>query len=296
MRRFYGIDVGGTTVKLGLFDEEGLLEKWELPTDISDNGKNIIGDIVRSLPGPADGASIGVPGAVLQDGTVNRCVNLGWGVCKPGDEFTALTGIPCRVVNDANAAAIGEQWRGGGAGYKSVLLVALGTGVGAGFVRSDRLLSGEHGAGGEIGHICVDPTEAETCGCGNHGCLEQYCSATGISRLAALGGLGHITAKELFDRAKEGEEAALSVADRTCDLLGRGIAAACCILDPEAVVIGGGVSRAGEFLRLRVDAAFRKYAFHACRETKICLAALGGEAGIYGNARLAMLISPAPAG
>lgn len=291
MRRYYGIDVGGTTVKLGLFSEEGLLEKWEIPTDTSDGGRNIVGDIVRSLPGPAEGASIGVPGAVLPDGTVNRCVNLGWGVCRPGDEFTALTGIPCRTVNDANAAAIGEQWRGGGAGFESVLLVALGTGVGAGFVDGGRLLAGAHGAAGELGHICVRPEETAVCGCGNRGCLEQYCSATGISRLAALAGLGQLTAKEVFDRAKEGDIEALSVADDVCDTLGRGIAAACAMYDPEAVVLGGGVSLAGEFLRLRVEAAFQKYAFHACRETKICLAALGGEAGIYGNARLAMSFS-----
>lgn len=289
MGKFYGIDVGGTTVKLGLFTEEGLLEKWEIPTDTSDGGRNIVRDIAASLPGPADGASIGVPGAVLPDGTVNRCVNLGWGVCRPGDEFTALTGIPCRMANDANAAAIGEQWRGGGAGFESVLLVALGTGVGAGFVSGDRLLAGVHGAAGEIGHICVDPTEPAACGCGNHGCLEQYCSATGITRLAALAGLGPITAKEVFDRAKAGDATALSVADRSCEILGRGIASACALFDPEAVVLGGGVSLAGEFLRSRVEASFQKYAFHACRGTKICLATLGGEAGMYGNARLAML-------
>jgi len=290
MRKYYGIDVGGTTVKLGLFNEEGLLEKWEIPTDTTDNGRNILPDIVRSLPGPADAAAIGVPGAVLQDGTVNRCVNLGWGVCRPGDEFTRMTGIPCLMANDANAAAIGEHWRGGGAGYRSVLMITLGTGIGAGVVHDDRIITGAHGAGGELGHICVCPEDTETCGCGNHGCLEQYCSATGIARMAKRAGLGDIQTREVFDLAKGGSEAALAVVDRACDLLGRGIAAACTVTDPEAVVLGGGVSRAGEFLRLRVDAAFKKYAFHACRETKICLATLGGEAGIYGNARLAMQI------
>lgn len=288
-KRYYGIDVGGTTVKLGLFDETGLLEKWEIPTDKTNNGKNIIPDIVRSLPGPADGASIGVPGAVLSDGTVNRCVNLGWGVCRPGDEFTALSGIPCRMCNDANGAALGEQWLGGGVGYSNVLMVTLGTGVGSGAVLNGRLVVGAHGAAGEVGHICVVPTEEEECGCGNHGCLEQYCSATGISRLARKAGLGDLTAKEVFDLAGENDAVALSVVDTASDLLGRGIAAACTIFDPDAVVLGGGVSRAGEFLRIRVETAFRKYAFHACRETRICLATLGNDAGIYGNARLAML-------
>ena len=287
-KRFYGIDVGGTTVKLGLFDESGLLKKWEIPTDTSDEGRNILPDIARSLPRPADGAAIGVPGAVLPDGTVNHCVNLGWGVCRPGDEFTALTGIPCRMANDANAAAVGEQWRGGGAGHSSVMLVTLGTGVGAGIVYNGLLMPGSHGAAGELGHICVRPEETEACACGNCGCLEQYCSATGISLLAARAGLGRMEAKDVFDRAKAGDAAALAVVEEACDLLGRGIAAACTAIDPEAVVLGGGVSRAGEFFRLRAEAAFQKYAFHACRGTKVLLAKLGSDAGIYGNARLAM--------
>lgn len=288
MRKFYGIDVGGTTVKLGLFSETELLEKWEIPTDHTNSGANIVRDIARSLRGPADGAAIGVPGAVLRDGTVNRCVNLGWGVCRPGDEFTALTGIPCRMANDANIAAMGEQWQGGGEGFASILLVTLGTGVGGGLIHHGHIITGAHGAAAEIGHICVEPTEAETCGCGNRGCLEQYCSATGISRLAKRAGLGDITAKDVFDRAAAGDADALAVADLACDYLGRGIAACCAVIDPEAVVLGGGVSKAGEFLRVRVEEAFRKYAFHACRETQIRLATLGNDAGIFGAARLAM--------
>ena len=288
MNKYYGIDVGGTTVKLGLFSDTELLEKWEIPTDTSDGGKNIIPDIVRSLPGPAKGAAIGVPGAVLRDGTVNRCVNLGWGVCRPGDEFTALSGIPCRMANDANVAAMGEFWRGGGAGFESVLLVTLGTGVGGGLIHHGHIITGAHGAGAEIGHICVVPEETETCGCGNRGCLEQYCSATGISRLARMAGMGERAAKEIFAMASAGDETALAVVNTACDRLGQGIAAVCAVIDPEAVVLGGGVSKAGEFLRIRAEEAFRKYAFHACRETRICLATLGNDAGIYGAARLAM--------
>ena len=288
MDKYYGIDVGGTTIKLGMFSETELLEKWEIPTDTSDGGKNIISDIVRSLPGPAKGAAIGVPGAVLRDGTVNRCVNLGWGICRPGDEFTALSGIPCRMANDANVAAMGEFWRGGGAGYESVLLVTLGTGVGGGLIHHGHIITGAHGAGAEIGHICIVPSETETCGCGNRGCLEQYCSATGISRLARMAGMGERTAKEIFDLAAAGDGTAVSVVNTACDRLGQGIAAVCAVIDPEAVVLGGGVSRAGEFLRIRAEEAFRKYAFHACRETRVLLATLGNDAGIYGAARLAM--------
>ena len=288
MSKYYGIDVGGTTVKLGLFTETGLQEKWEIPTDISDGGKNIIRDIAASLKGDAASAAIGVPGAVLADGTVNRCVNLGWGVCRPGDEFTAITGIPCRMCNDANAAALGEQWLGGGAGSENVLMVTLGTGVGGGLVLGGSLVTGSHGAGGEIGHICVEPDEPEACSCGNHGCLEHYCSATGITRLGVRAGMGALTAKDIFDRAAAGDEVALAVVDTACDYLGRGIASCCAVCDPEAVVIGGGVARAGEFLRIRVDKAFHKYAFHACRGTSIRLATLGNDAGIFGTARLAM--------
>ena len=290
MNKYYGIDVGGTTVKLGVFSDTELLEKWEIPTDTSDGGKNIIPDIVRSLPGPANAAAIGVPGAVLRDGTVNRCVNLGWGICRPGDEFTALSGIPCRMANDANVAAMGEFWRGGGAGFESVLLVTLGTGVGGGLIHHGHIITGAHGAGAEIGHICVVPAETETCGCGNHGCLEQYCSATGISRLARMAGMGQLTARDIFAMASAGDETALTVVNTACDRLGQGIAAACVTVDPEAVVLGGGVSKAGEFLRIRAEEAFRKYAFHACRETRILLATLGNDAGIYGAARLAMTL------
>lgn len=285
---YYGIDIGGTTVKIGLFTRDGLVNKWEIPTDCRENGKNIVRDIVAALPGSAMGAAMGVPGAVLPDGTVNKCINLGWDVCRPGAEFEALTGIPCRVCNDANAAALGEQWQGGGRGFSSVLMVTLGTGVGAGVVQEGILLSGCHGAAGELGHICMDPNEPELCSCGNHGCLEQYCSATGIARLARLAGLGDLTAKNVFDLAASGNDPAVAVVDKACEILGRGLAAACCALDPEAIVLGGGVSRAGELLRAKTEAAFRKYAFHACRDTKICLATLGNDAGIFGAARLAM--------
>ncbi len=288
MNKYYGIDVGGTSVKLGLFSATELLAKWEIPTDTSEGGKNILPDIARSLRDEAVGAAIGVPGAVLPDGTVNRCVNLGWPVCRPSDEFTALTGLPCRMTNDADAAALGEAWYGVGRGYHSILLVTLGTGVGGGLVQNGVLLNGGHGAAGELGHIPVEPAETETCNCGHRGCLEQYASATGIARLARLAGLGELTAKDVFERAARGDEACAAVADRACDYLGRGLAAACVTFDPEAVILGGGVAKAGETLRARVEDAFRRYAFHACRETRVLLATLGNDAGIYGCARLAM--------
>ncbi len=288
-KRVYGIDVGGTTVKIGLFEDGKLLRKWSVPTDISDGGKNIVPDIAASLPGPADGAAMAVPGAVLPDGTVNRCVNLGWGVCRPAETFAALTGIPCRVLNDANAAALGEQRQGGGQGYENVLFVALGTGVGAGVVLDGKVRAGAHGAAGEIGHLCLEPEDAQAkCTCGLTGCLETYCSATGIVRLAALAGRPGMSCKAVFDAAAAGDGAMEAVVDRSCDLLGRGLASACALIDPEAVVLGGGVALAGEFFRAKVQAAFRRYAFHACAATPIRQASLGSDAGFIGSALYAM--------
>ena len=287
--RYYGIDVGGTTVKLGLMENGVVLDKWSVPTDISDGGRNILPDIIRSLPGPAAGAALAVPGAVLPDGTVNRCVNLGWGVCRPTEEFTTTTGIPCRVLNDANAAALAEQRLGGGKGFESVLFVALGTGVGAGVVLDGKLRVGARGTAGEIGHLCLDPLDkAAACTCGHTGCLEQYASATGISRLAAQAGYPGLTSKQIVDGAAAGDAALEAVVDRACDALGRGIAGACAIIDPEAVVLGGGVAQAGDYFRLKVQAAFDRYAFHACLGTEIRLATLGSDAGMLGAALYAM--------
>ena len=206
-KRYYGIDIGGTTVKVGLFEGEKLLDKWSVPTVTADGGRQIIPDIAASLRGPAAGAALAVPGAVLPDGTVNRCVNLGWGVCRPTDEFTALTGIPCKVLNDANAAALGEQRLGGGKGFESVLFVALGTGVGAGVVLDGRLRVGARGTAGELGHLCWDPADTTAqCTCGHIGCLEQYCSATGIVRLASQAGVTGMSCKQVMDAAAAGDK------------------------------------------------------------------------------------------
>ncbi len=288
-KRYYGIDIGGTTVKIGLFEGETLVKKWSVPTDTSNGGANIIGDIIASLPGPAAGAALAVPGAVLPDGTVNRCVNLGWGVCHPAEEFTEKTGIPCRVLNDANAAALGEQRLGGGQGFESVLFVALGTGVGSGVVLDGHLHVGARGSAGELGHLIWDPTDAAAaCTCGHHGCLEQYCSATGITRLAAQAGVPGLSCYDVVTRAAAGDKTLEAVVDKATDILGWGIAGACAVIDPEAVVLGGGVAQAGEYFRAKVQASFDKYAFHACLGTKMYLATLGSDAGLTGAALYAM--------
>ena len=259
----FGVDVGGTTVKMGLFTVEGeLLDKWEIKTRTEDGGKNVLPDIADSIKEvieskklakeDVEGVGIGVPGPVKEDGTVLKCVNLGWGILNVEDELEKLVGYPVKAGNDANVAALGEMWQGGGKGHSNLVMVTLGTGVGGGIILNGKMLFGVNGAGGEIGHICVDDSETETCGCGNKGCLEQYTSATGVVRLAGramaasdkkstLRELEAVTAKDVFDAAKAGDELALEIVDTQARILGRALAQIACVVDPEIFVIGGGV-------------------------------------------------------
>lgn len=302
----FGVDVGGTTIKMGLFTVCGeLLDKWEIKTRTEDGGVNVLPDIAESIKktidgkgideGDVEGVGIGVPGPVREDGTVLKCVNLGWGVLNVEDELEKLVGYPVKAGNDANVAALGEMWQGGGKGHDNLVMVTLGTGVGGGIILNGKMLFGVNGAGGEIGHICVDDSETEVCGCGNKGCLEQYTSATGVVRLtgralatsdkaSVLRKLDEVTAKDVFDAAKSGDELALSIVERHGQILGRSLAQIACVVDPEIFVIGGGVSRAGDILTQTVARYFEKYAFHACRGTEFALATLGNDAGIYGAA------------
>lgn len=283
----YGIDVGGTGIKIGRFEQGILTEKQTLPTDIREGGRFILSHIADRL-GPANGFVLAVPGPILSDGRVNGCTNLGWGLCNPAEALSDLCGIPGRCCNDAEAAALGESWQGAARDYRSSVTVTLGTGIGAGIVLNHQLFSGAAGAAGEIGHLCINPKEAEPCSCGLHGCLEQYASATGLARLGKQAGLGALNAREIADRAKAGDAGALRVLDTACDCLGRGLAMVACTLDPELFVLAGGLAGAGEILRSKTEAAFQTYAFHACRHTKIRLSVLGGEAGMYGAGKLAM--------
>lgn len=302
----FGVDIGGTTVKIGFFKSEGeLIDKWEIPTRKDEGGRFILPDVAASLEEKlaeagidkkdVAGVGIGVPGPVKDDGTVLRCVNLGWGVFNVEEEFEKLFGLPTKVGNDANMAALGEMWQGGGKGFSSIVMVTLGTGVGGGIIVNGKMLSGTNGAGGEIGHICVNVEETEVCGCGKKGCLEQYTSATGITRMAEralnntdraskLRSVQYISAKEIFDAAKEGDDLALELVEDHGRTLGKALATVACVCDPEAFVIGGGVSKAGDILITTTTKYYQQYVFHACRETKFVLATLGNDAGIYGCA------------
>lgn len=290
----YGVDVGGTTIKLGLFDGRGsLLRRGSIPTDTSDRGAHILPQIskwIRRQDVPLNqisGVGLGVPGPVRRDGTVNRCVNLGWGVVPVAEELSELLdGVPVRVANDANAAALGECWQGAGREMDSLLLVTLGTGVGGGLVLHGDVVAGAHGSAGEIGHMTVNPNETQLCSCGKRGCLEQYASAGGIVRLAQAAGLRVESAKEVSDLAVWGNERARAVLEKAGRLLGLALSYAACLVDVDGILIGGGVAAAGEWLLNPVRDAFYANVFHAASSTKLALASLGNDAGLYGAARL----------
>lgn len=304
----FGVDVGGTTVKLGFFSKDGeLLKKWEIPTRTDENGSNILPDIADAVKREivarnmsaeeVIGVGIGVPGPVDDAGIVHKAANLGWDRFDLVETMAPLLrGLKIKGGNDANVAALGEMWKGGGEGKKNLVAVTLGTGVGGGIIVDGRLVNGATGAGGEIGHIHIQDGEKDTCGCGNHGCLEQYASATGVVRLAkreleassdpSVLRDEEISAKAVFDAVKAGDELAIRVAKQFGEYLGKGLAAIANVVNPEIIVIGGGVSKAGEVLFDYIKPPFLEYAFHGARGTEFALAKLGNDAGIYGSAKL----------
>ena len=307
----FGIDIGGTTVKIGCFDKEGkLLKKWEIPTRKEDSGIHILPDVAEAVGRELEanrldvsdvvGMGIGVPGAVVNETTVNKCANLGWDVIDVAKIMKELTGIrQIKVGNDANVAALGEMYKGGAMGYENMVMVTLGTGVGGGIVLNGKIVPGAFGAGGEIGHLPVNKHETRVCGCGKKGHLEQYASATGIVRKAtealeqtdrpsSLREMKELTAKDVIDAAKAGDGLALEILDSVGDMLGRALAMISCTIDPQAYVIGGGVSKAGDILLDTIRSHFRKYAFHASEEARIELASLGNDAGIYGAVKMVL--------
>ena len=310
MKYGFGIDLGGTTVKIAYFDETGnMLDKWEIPTVTANNGAQILPDIAASIRGYMDahqiadtsvlGLGIGVPGPVNSKGIVNKCINLGWGVFNIAEELTKLTGFPVKAGNDANVAALGEFWKGGGMGCNNVVFITLGTGVGGGIVIEGNLLHGAHGSGAELGHMVINRNETVPCNCGKYGCVEQYCSATGIVRMAknylsanavssSLNAVENLTCKDIFDAAKAGDEAAGAILEQVYALLGEFLGNVCSVVNPEMVVIGGGVSKAGQVLIDGVVPHFKKYVFHAASKVDFALASLGNDAGAYGAFKLAL--------
>lgn len=306
----FGVDVGGTTVKMGLFSADGhVMDKWEIPTRTENGGKEILPDIAESIRAkmaekeiPADdvaGVGVGVPGPVDGNGIVHTAVNLGWGQFDLKKELTGLLGgMRVEGGNDANVAALGEMWKGGGQGHRNLVAVTLGTGVGGGIIINGEILTGSTGAGGEIGHIHVEDNETESCNCGNFGCLEEYASATGIVRLAnrvlqadrkdSILRNGEVSAKAVFDAVKAGDELAVEVAKEFGEYLGKGLGVIAGIINPEIIVIGGGVSKAGEVLFDYIRPPFERTVFSGCKDTIFALATLGNDAGIYGAAKMVL--------
>ena len=307
----FGVDIGGTTCKIGFFETAGvLIDKWEIRTNTENNGESILSDVALAIDNKlaqesiskdeVQGVGVGVPGPVKSNGVVNRCVNLGWGIVNVAEELGRLTGLEVRVGNDANVAALGEMWQGGAKGCKDVIMVTLGTGVGGGIIVDGKIVAGFDGAGGEIGHITVNKDEIEACNCGQYGCLEQYASATGIVRLAkrklaqsseetTLRKFEPLTAKDVVDEAKAGDAVAVELLDEVCEILGSALSNMACIVNPEVIVIGGGVSKAGTILTDNIQKHYQESAFFACRETKFALASLGNDAGMYGCVQLLLV-------
>ena len=302
---YIGVDVGGTTIKMGLFSDTGeLLEKWEIPTRLDNHGENILPDVVESMEqkraergGNIRGIGVGIPGPVTDDGVVLKCANLGWDVFSVKNTLAGLTGVGnVKVGNDANIAALGEMWKGGGRGYDSIVMVTLGTGVGGGIIHKGKILTGSRGAGGEIGHMKVEMEETETCGCGCRGCLEQYASATGVVRLAkkymredsCLAGKRQITAKMVFDGAKAGDEYCLEIVEKFGRYLGVALSNVAHVADPEAFGIGGGISKAGQIILDVVQKYYDENSMYALKNKDFHLAELGNDAGIYGAVRMVL--------
>ena len=304
----FGVDVGGTTVKLGLFNTDGdLLEKWEIPTVTDNHGAKILPDVANSILKKMDeremerddveGVGIGAPGPIDSEGTVYGAVNLGWGTFSIKKELQSLLNMPVEAGNDANVAALGEMWQGGAKGYKNVILATLGTGVGSGIISRGKILSGLRGGAGEAGHMLL-VLDGEPCTCGRRGCWEAYASATALIRQTRQAALAHpesllaqveeITGRTAFDAAQQGDATAAEVVARYAVYVAAGLTDFVNILAPEMILLGGGISRQGEVLL----APIREYVATHCfgqREgaiPTIAAAKLGNEAGIIGAAAL----------
>jgi len=306
----FGVDIGGTTIKFGLFTKEGeLIEKFVIDTDTSEEGSKILPNTAKAILRKLEekslttadvvGVGVGVPGPVDDDGVVLIGVNINWLKSIAVKEILAnLLGIPVSVTNDANIAALGEMWLGAAKGANSAIMYTLGTGVGGGIIADGKVINGANGAGGEIGHLSVVFEGGAQCGCGKTGCLETVTSATGIARIAkeklietdvgsTLHSIENVEAKDVFDAAKAGDELALEIVESVGYYLGISAANLAASTDPEQFIFGGGVAYAGDILINSIRKYYEKYAFASIKNTPLVLATLGNDAGIIGGAYLA---------
>ena len=307
MKYCFGVDIGGTTVKLGLFTTDGeIVDKWEIKTRTENQGEAVLPDIAEALKekleekkigrDEVEGIGVGVPAPVNAEGVVQNTANLGWGYKEVKREMEELSGMRAEIGNDANVAALGEMWLGAGKGRKNIVMVTLGTGVGGGIIIDGKPLVGAHGAGGEIGHLCVNYEETDHCGCGNTGCLEQYASATGIVKLAekrlkqdhvdSVLREKPVSAKAVFDALKAGDAVAAEIVEEFGRYLGHGLANLAVVTDPSVIVIGGGVSKCWRYFTGLCKKIFPGESIFANKNTEFILATLGNSAGICGAAKL----------
>ena len=304
-----GIDLGGTNIAVGIVDDEyRILGEAQAPTPVRDGAGAVMGQIARCTAeacaaagialSDCAGAGLGAPGTCdTARGFVRNAHNLGWDGVSVTQPLHAALGCPVFLGNDADCAALGEVVAGAAKGCDSALLITLGTGIGGGFVLNGKILNGAHGVAGEIGHLTINRDEQEFCTCGRRGCAEQYASARSVARIARkrlakderpslLKSIPFLTAKDVFECASQGDSLATEILEDTYTVLGETIADACCMIDPELVVVGGGMSKAGQVLLDGIEPKFKKFMFHACKDTKFALATLGNDAGIYGGFRL----------
>ena len=304
----FGVDIGGTSIKMGLFTEDAALaEKWEIPTNRTNKSEQVPADIAASIEKKLKeknidkkdviGAGMGVPGPMKEDGTVLKCPNLGWDIFNVSEKMEELTGLKVAAGNDANVAALGEMWQGAGKGYKNVVMVTLGTGVGGGIIIDGKMIAGSNGAGGEIGHMVVNPSETLICGCGGHGHLEQYASATGIVRMTKerletdksdteIRKLEKLTAKDIIECAKNGDRMAFELLDKLGFYLGFALGNVASCVDPQIFIIGGGVSMSGEIVKDVIEKHYNENVMFALKGKIFISATRCNYAGIFGEAKL----------
>lgn len=303
----FGVDIGGTFTKMGLFNITGeLIEKWEIPTRIEEGSKYILPDVARSIAGKmaekniakeeVAGIGYGVPAPVSEGGVVVDAANLGWEYKEVSRELSELTGFPTKGGNDVNTAAFGEMWKGAAKGRKNLVMLTIGTGVGGAIIADGKIVTGESGGAGEIGHIHVEDDCDVPCSCGGYGCMEQYGSATGVVRMAkkllaksdipSMLREEEITAKAVFDAIKSGDKLALEVAEKFGKYIGMALGAIAATVEPEIFIVGGGVSKAGPVVIEYIQKYYKVYAWPGIRNKPFVLAELGNDAGIYGAAGL----------
>lgn len=298
MKYIVGVDIGGTAVKIALFDEQGnIYESKEIGTRLENNGEYILDDICNEIEKKimrneisSDqllGVGIGVPGPVIDGRRVLRCVNLGWGEKDVASYIENRLGCQCKIGNDANVAALGESWQGASRNTHSSVMITIGTGIGGGIVLDNKVLTGFSGAAGEIGHMPIhEEVGGRICGCGNVNCLEIFASATGITKSYLSTTNNDVSCKDIFEMARKGEEEAAKAVDEMQKLLGKACAIIGSIINPEVFVIGGGVSKAGNHLIEGIKKYYEQYAFPPIANTEFVLAHLGNNAGVYGAAKL----------